>query len=716
MIFLFLIIHQIVFAQNGKEEIKVTDMLKIRKVGDISLANDGSKVVYSVTSIEPDGDAKWEYKYVTQLYMAATDGSQTKQITFNKDGASQPIFSPDGKQLAFVRTVDAKPQIFVLSMEGGEPIQLTKSKYGASNPKWSPDGKQLLFTGTITLKELLTDSVLNPQKEMPQWLYEKPGFSGNENLKISMAKADPDGSIEEIRNYLGNNEKDKKAKVLNKLHFQNEYTTTAEVDLSQIFILDMANDSQPKALTHHFYSCKNPSFTKDGKQIVFETSSTENNSMNREWDSEIWIMNSDGSAPRKIIGKPNMNYREATISPSGKWLAFESSKIEASTESVFFAKLILMPLNGTEKDMITISWDRDKSSLKWSDDGNFLYFISKQNGGSVICRLDIKTKIVTTLTDSNSGVLSMDLHNNRIVFTKTEVANPSELFAANTEIKNVVQLSSLNTDWLKSKKLSFPEKKTFVNNKGMTVEYWVMKPTQYEQGKKYPLLLEMHGGPAAMWGPGEISMWHEFQFFCAKGYGVVYCNPRGSTGYGDAFLRDNIKDFGDGPMSDVMHALDETVAQGWADTSKLLITGGSYAGYLTTWIISHDHRFRAACTQRGVYDFRTFFGEGRAWQLIGQYYGGHPWEVSAKEILEKQSPINYVQNITTPLIIFHGENDLRTGVSQSEELYRSLKVLGRPVEYVRHPGATHEITRSGNNRQRIDQMLRTYEFFERFIK
>lgn len=251
----------------------------------------------------------------------------------------------------------------------------------------------------------------------------------------------------------------------------------------------------------------------------------------------------------------------------------------------------------------------------------------------------------------------------------------------------------------------------------MEIEYWVMKPTNYEAGKKYPLLLEIHGGPSAMWGPGEASMWHEYQYFCSKGYGVVYCNPRGSGGYGLDFLRGNLNDWGTGPTNDVLTALNKTLAaESWADSSRLLITGGSYAGYLVAWIIAHDHRFKAACSQRGVYDLATFFGEGNAWRLVPNYFGGYPWETATKATLERESPINYVQNITTPYIIFHGDNDRRTGFVQSEMMFRSLKVLGRPVEYIRHPGGTHELTRSGNNRQRMDQMLRTYEFFERWLR
>jgi dipeptidyl aminopeptidase/acylaminoacyl peptidase len=276
-------------------------------------------------------------------------------------------------------------------------------------------------------------------------------------------------------------------------------------------------------------------------------------------------------------------------------------------------------------------------------------------------------------------------------------------------------ISGFNTGWLAQRQLSLPEKHSFRNALGETIEYWVMKPVGYTSGKRYPLLLDIHGGPSAMWGPGEASMWHEFQYFCGKGYGVVYCNPRGSGGYGLDFLRANIKDWGTGPTSDVLTALDKAIAEGWADTARLLVSGGSYAGYLTAWIVGHDHRFKAACAQRGVYDLATFFGEGNAWRLVPNYFGGYPWEPEVKALLQQESPITYVNNITTPLIIFHGENDRRTGFVEGEMLYRSLKVLGRPVEYVRHPGATHELTRSGDNRQRIDQMLRTYEFFTRYI-
>jgi dipeptidyl aminopeptidase/acylaminoacyl peptidase len=644
--------------------------------------------------------------------MVNTDGnSAPKQLT-TKEGSSQAAWSPDGKQIAFVRLAEGRPQIFLLSLDGGEAVQLTKFKYGAGTPKWSPDGKQILFSSNISLKDLLTDSLLNPSHSLPAWPYEKPGFEKNEELRTPDAKADPDGNIDEIRSYLENDEADKKAKVVDKLNFQDEMGVNTEMSFNHFFIVDINATNKPIELTKGFYQFISADFTPDGKQVVLSGNVDSLQHPDRSLENEIFIVNADGSGLKKILGEPGMNYNSPVVSPSGKWLSFQYGK----TSFVTVSTLAIVPINGSVKDQIDIPFDRSKGNYVWSPDEKYIYFSAQSNGGQPIYRADISTKKIEQLSDYNSGVISFDIEKNKLVFAKTQIADPFELYIANADAKNEKRVSDFNYSWIQSRQISFPEKRSFVDNKGMTIEYWIMKPVNYDATKKYPLLLEIHGGPSAMWGPGETSMWHEYQFFCGKGYGVVYCNPRGSGGYGLDFLRANINDWGTGPTSDVLTALDKTVAaEKWVDTSKLLITGGSYAGYLVAWIIAHDHRFKAACSQRGVYDLATFFGEGNAWRLVPNYFGGYPWDSTTKAILQRESPITYVQNITTPYIIFHGESDRRTGTTQGEMMYRSLKVLGRPVEYVRHPGATHEITRSGNNRQRIDQMLRTYEFFERWI-
>ncbi len=694
------------FAQTG---IKVTDLLNIKSINGITVNNNG-KALFTVNAIEPDAENKGEFKYVNQIWMVATDGnSLPKQLT-TKEGSSQAAWSPDGKQLAFVRLSDTKPQVFLLSLDGGEAVQLTHFRYGAGTPKWSPDGKQIVFSSNIPLKDLLKDSILNPNKQIPLWPYEKPGFDKNENLLANNAKPNPDGNMDEIRAYLDNNEKDKKAKVLDKLQFQEESTTSAEINLNHFFVVSIEPNAQPAELTHGFYSFSSVQFTPDGKQIIITGNTDATQHPDRALESCIFIADANGNNIRKLLSEKDKRFSGTSLSPSGKWIAFDYG----NTSFVSVPQLGIMPLNGTAKDIINIPFDRNRSNYTWSNDEKYLYCNAQSNGGAPLYKINIETKQIERLSGYENGITNFDIKGNTLVYAKTEPTDPFELYTADANMKNEKRISSFN-DWVTKKKLSLPEKHSFKNNAGMEIEYWVMKPTNYTVGKRYPLLLEIHGGPSAMWGPGETSMWHEFQYFCSQGYGVVYCNPRGSGGYGTDFLRGNVNDWGTGPTSDVLTALDKTVIEGWADTSKLLVTGGSYAGYLVSWIIAHDHRFKAACSQRGVYDLSTFFGEGNAWRLVPDYFGGYPWEPKTKAILERESPITYVQNITTPYIMFHGENDLRTGTIQGEMLYKSLKVLGRPVEYVRHPGGTHELTRSGNNRQRIDQMLRTYEFFERWI-
>jgi len=483
------------------------------------------------------------------------------------------------------------------------------------------------------------------------------------------------------------------------------------MNFNHFFIVDVQSNATPKPVTTGFYRFGNLEFTPDGKQIIITGDRDAAQHPDRSLESEIFIANTDGTGWRMLVGKEGTSYNSAVLSHDGKWLALEYNKVS----SVSVPTLALLPVNGSEKDLINIPFDRNIGTLVWSKDDRSIFFTAQSNGGVPLYRLDVGTKQITQLTSENVGMLSFDLADNKLAYVQTAASDPSAFYVSDATMKNPRRVMTFNENWLQQKQLSVPEKHSFKNSLGQTVEYWVMKPVNYEAGKKYPLLLEIHGGPASMWGPGELSMWHEYQYFCSKGYGVVYCNPRGSGGYGVNFLRSNIKDWGAGPTSDVLTALDKAVAEGWADTSKLLVTGGSYAGYLVAWIIAHDHRFKAACSQRGVYDLLTFFGEGNAWRLVPNYFGGYPWEPEAKAVLQRESPINYVQNITTPYIIFHGDNDRRTGFVEGEMLYRSLKVLGRPVEYVRHPSATHEITRSGNNRQRIDQMLRTWEFFERWI-
>ena len=707
LILLFSFFSTITFAQTGNEKILVTDMTKIQQVSNVSIAPDGKRAIYALRTNEPNETDKLDFDYRTHLWVS--DFQTVKQITRGSESVSGASWSSDSKQITFARSIKKQSQIFIMPLDGGEAFQLTDLKYGANNPQWSPDGTKILFTVNVTFSELLKDSLLNPMKKLPSWSYEKAGFKSNDFLKnTKKIKANPDGSLEEIRAYLDKDIEDKKAKVFSRLTFQGESSTEPEIRFNLLFVIEAKEGAKPVQITKNFWSFNNAVWSVDSKKIYAVCGLDSMQHPDRELNTVIVRMNTDGTELRQIVGEKGISYNNPTLSPDGKMMIFTSSK----TEWLGFNQIMISNADGSNKTAIT--FDRASNNFEWSDDSKYVYFAANSNGGIPMYRLDIQTKKVERLSDFDSGISSFDVCKDRIVYSKTEVKNPSELYAADLTMKNPTKLSSHNANFLKNKVLSFPEKRTYANSKGQMIEYWIMKPSNFEAGKAYPLLLNMHGGPTAMWGPGEFSMWHEFQYFCSQGYGIVYANPRGSGGYGKDFQFSNYQDWGTGPTEDVLAAASDAAKESWVDTSRQVITGGSYAGYLTAWIVSHDNRFKAAFAQRGVYDLTTFMGEGNAWRLTPNYFG-YPWDAKSKEILDRESPYSYVDKIKTPLLIKHGENDLRTGIVQSEMMYKSLKILGKEVEYVRMPGATHELSRTGNVRQKIDRMLRIYEFFERYI-
>ena len=708
LVLLFSLFLNTTYGQIGKDKILVTDMTKIHQVNNISISPDGKRAIYSLKINEPNESDKLDFDYRTHLWLS--DFQTVKQITRGSESVSGATWSADSKQIAFSRNVKKQSQIFIMPLDGGEAFQLTDLKYGANNPQWSPDGTKILFNVNVTFSELLKDSVLNPLKKLPYWSFEKAGFKNNDFLKNNKKiKANPDGNLEEIRAYLDKDVEDKKAKVFSRLNFQGESTTEPEMKFNLLFVIEAKEGAKPVQISKSYWSFNNAIWSADSKKVYAVCGLDSTQHPDRELNTAIVSVNVEGSEFRQLVAEKGISYNNPQLSSDGKMMIFTSSK----TEWLGFNQLMISNADGSNK--IPIIFDRAANNFEWSNDSRFVYFTANSNGGIPMYRLDVQSKKVERLSDFDSGISSFDVGYDRIIFSKTEVKNPSELYSANLLMKNQTKLSSHNDNYLKNKALSFPEKRTYANSKGQMIEYWIMKPSNFEAGKAYPLLLNMHGGPTAMWGPGESSMWHEFQYFCSQGYGIVYANPRGSGGYGKDFQFSNYQDWGTGPTEDVLAAASDAAKESWVDTSRQVITGGSYAGYLTAWVISHDNRFKAAFAQRGVYDLTTFMGEGNAWRLTPNYFGGYPWEEKTKTILDRESPYSYVNKIKTPFLIKHGENDLRTGIIQSEMMYKSLKIMGKEVEYVRMPGATHELSRTGNVRQKIDRMLRIYEFFERYI-
>jgi dipeptidyl aminopeptidase/acylaminoacyl peptidase len=708
----------VAFAQT-KSPIVATDLMKIATANQIQISPDGNKAVMVVTRKAVKNDN--EYYYTRHLYLLDLIGStEPTQLTFGEKNDGQPQWSPDGKHIAFVRPDNEKSQIWLLPLTGGEAHVITKAEHGASNPRWSPDGKKILFTSSLTQYAV---------EGKVTWGFERPARVPDDEPNFKNMKADdkkkvtvtPDGNLQDIRAWLAKNASESNPRVLYRQDIQGELNLVPDENYSHLFVKTIGNEDKPAQLTNGFQDFANAEWSADGKKIICE-SKVYDIHPDRERDADIWAIDVDTKQAKSLIKWQGYSLSNPQYSPDGATILFYAS----STEGRFYAQSILATAsaNGERPTLLTASLDRDAGQSVWSADSKTIYFTAQIDGDIPLYSIPAKGGAITKIIGNDSGVNDFDVQGDRMVYALTETKNPWEVYSHSLKLlpagqagKTSKQLTQLNEGWLKERQIISPKEYWLTRPDGTKVQYWVMEPVNKKEGAKYPTILNIHGGPSAMWGPGIFSMWHEYQLENSWGYGVVYSNPRGSGGYGDKFKRANFKDWGTSPAGDILSSLDEAMkTHSWIDKDNLFMEGGSYAGYMVAWIISHDNRFKAANAQRGVYDLTTFMGEGNAWRLIPDHFGGYPWEKETKVLLDANSPYSFVDKINTPLLIIHGDVDLRTGVIQSEMLYKSLKILNKPVEYIRYPKEGHELTRSGNPGRMMDHMLRVIEFFERYAK
>jgi len=686
--------------------VRVTDILELKQLGSVSLSADGRFVVYAVQSVAGEGN---KISYNTQLWLVPADGSAVpRQLTFGEHSASNPAWHPSGNKIAFSRAVDGKSQIFVLPLTGGEAIQYTFEKHGASSPRWSPDGRHLLYSVTwqhlyLLAKEHLSDG--------PAWPQEKP-MRRPFDIDAS-TEPNPDGSIAEIRAWLDQNEREQSPKILNRLNFQGEFHLLPQRSYTHWYVMPDEAGADARALTDGFFSFSNASWMPDSRTVLLEGNTQTDIHPDRVRDSGIYRVTISGGAPERFIFKEGFSFGSPVPSPDARHIAFRY--FDNEERGYFQTKIGLLEVATGTMRVFGEALDRALGNVQWSPDSRFVYAVAPADGGFPLYRFRVSTGNMERLSSFETGIRDYAVHANTIVYVQTSIENPFELYTADASLNRARRISTHNHGWISQRQLSKPVMHTVTTEDGVEVQYWVMKPHGYTEGMKFPTVLQIHGGPSAMWGPGEASMWHEFQLFTSHGFGVVYSNPRGSGGYGYDFQKANHQDWGFGPMLDVLTALEDASARyAWIDQERLTVTGGSYGGYLVAFIIGNDHRFVAAAAQRGVYELETFLGEGNAWALIPDRFGGFPWEEGMAELLRRESPQTYAHLITTPLLIKHGDNDLRTGVSQSEMLYRTLKILERDVEFIRYPNAGHDLSRTGNPWHRMDRLLRMIEFMRRY--
>ncbi len=741
-------------AWCAKQPIKQTDLLKIERVTEVRVTPDGAFAVYGVQSIHTDAPATPggdpAYSYRTNLWMSdlRDPGAKPIQITFGDRSDSMLAISPDGRQLAFVRPdrMDepaglsaaktekrSRPQVWIMPLHTpGEPRMVTTLEHGATAPHWRADGKALLVSSAIPISALPGKPSFESERPGRDWWdFDRPPLkpegqktgeadqaSGETSSAAKKINGSPDGDLRSIRDWLEHNSAHNDPSDITRINFLGELSLNNELTMAELFRVDLEPEPKTTQLTRTYRDHGGAVFSPDGSRILFAAEPESKLHPDRLREKRvIWEMNADGANERPLITQDGYSLGEPQFTPDGKHLIVVGQQNDQPTYRQ--AMLAMCDSDGSHLTWLTKDGEPGVQQPEVTPEGRVYYTVNYQ-GGEPLRRVDLKTRRVEEVIDGPVGVNAFAAAQGEVVYAQIGAENPNELYLAPADRANgnrvpARRLTEINAAWLEDRQLSLPEEHWITRPDGLKVQYWVMKPTNAVAGQQYPWVLDIHGGPSAMWGPGEFTMWHEYQIFCALGYGVVYSNPRGSSGYGYDFQRANYKDWGDGPMGDIMAALDDAASKNsMIDSKRLFVTGGSYAGYMTAWIVGHTDRFKAAAAERGVYDLSTFFGEGNAYRLVPEEFGGYPWEPETRRILDRQSPITYVSNIHTPLLIIHGSSDNRTGVVQGQMLFRALKQMDRPVEYIRYPGVGHEITRSGPPQQRMDHMLRIIEFFERY--
>ncbi|WP_282636567.1 S9 family peptidase [Sphingobacterium thalpophilum] len=687
--------------------IVASDLLRIKNITDLQVKPDGSELAYAVRGIVADTSDHTRFRYETVWYLNRTAAPSAAERIQGDHQFTQILYSPDGRRWAIGKGSNKKPQLFSFPSDGQPPLQVTALEQGLGTVHFSPDGSKVLLSVSHTLDELLKSKDFNAAGTLPPWPLEKPGDSLQASLLAGPAAEDRDGSLAGVMAYLQHNERQGIAKVTNKLQFQTENSTTGELRFTHWYVLDLAAKGQQVPVSEGFRNHSAAEFLGNDR-VLFSVETENGLHPDRTVSTDLVLLDLRTRKRQLVLGDGIHRHQLAAVAASGKWVAVNRVQHNSLTVGELFI------YDARHWKGFSLALDRSLTNVQFSADERSVYFIALDRGGRTINRADLKTGKIRRLSPVEEGIGDYWVDGGRAFFTKTTFANPSELYRADADFKHATVISDVNRRWLATKNIGIAEKSSFRNEKGLEVDYWLLKPADYREGRQYPLLVEIHGGPASMFGPADASMWLEYQYFRARGYAVLFSNPRGSSGYGEDFLKANFKDWGPGPSRDVLEAVDRTLATGIVDSAQLFITGGSYGAYLTTWILAHDKRFRAASSQRGVYDLYVFFGSANVWPMLKRYFDGFPWEKETRELLLAQSPTSHAERISTPLLIFHGEQDNRTGPVQSDFLYKQLKYLGRQTEYVRHPGADHEITRSGDVGQRLDQLLRTYAFFERY--
>lgn len=707
-------------ATVGAQQRPVTahDLYQLRTASDVALSPDGRTAVFVVTEIDSADN-----RYVRDLWLARTDGAATRRLTWTRSAAlTEPAFSPDGRSIAFVTRRGAGPtQVWILPFaDGGEAWPLTSLKTGASGPAWSPDGRRIAFTSQLEPEQIERGQDRpEPEEELRSGRVRANGTDSSRVEAGALARIHTDRAAAHraMRDLFARNEARDDPRRVTRLNYMGE-TDLAPERYAQIYVVDVAHDAEPVALTAGLFPSGQPVWSPDGAHLIYRAAPPlGDHHPDYEQESDLYRIAARAGATPERIAEPGYAAFGPRYSADGRFVVYTRRAWDTQFRTAVNNELVVMRPDGTARVCVTCALDRSPAAFVVTDDG-WLYFSVQTEGSVPLYRTRLDRIEPERLIDGPRGVLSFDVAGGTIAWTQASPTRPSDVFAAHADGTGERALTELNREFLAEVYVGDYEELWYASYDGTRIQGWFIRPfpAAVPAGERAPLAVQIHGGPHVMWGPGEASMWHEYQMLAGAGYTVFLSNPRGSGGYGEAGLQAIHRGWGTNDGRDILIGADSVIARGLADPARQVVTGGSYAGFMTAWLIAHDapDRFAAAVSQRGVYDLATWYHASNTWRLFEGEFATRPWE--DPEITFRHSPLSHVENIRTPLLILHGEADLRTTLAGAEALYRAMTVLRKQVEFVRYPGAGHELSRSGPPHQRVDRLLRILEYFERHTR
>ena len=657
-----------------KRPMTFMDIMELKNVGGVSLSPDGSKVAYTVSGwehpnarpstdpVKPDTAKGDKHETRSHIWIVSAAGGTPRQLTFSERGESAPQWSPDGRSLAFLSSrgsgTDTKTQLWILPMDGGEAYQLTTSKENVSGFEWSKDGSRIAYLAVDTLPK--ADEAKTARRDDPQV------FEGNFRL-------------------------------------------------SHAWVIDVATKRATEVAHGNLTVSGAPSWSPDGTRLAFQAAPT---TMLRDTRSDIYIVTVADKSLKKITTKPEAGSPPAW-SPDGKTIAFTilPQTHTARADSIMDREigndhLVLYDVaSGSAKDTYDPKIDISAGNPRWAPDGSRVLFTTGERAWAAVYAYDLASNKLNRLVGKmliGSPSLS---HDGRLAaYTLGSSDAPADVYVSDLTFASPKRLTDINPQ-LRDIALGETDVITWKSTDGTPVEGVLLKPVGYQAGRKYPLLVEAHGGPTGATNAGFKANWGSpGQVWAGQGWAVLYPNPRGSANYGEKFTRANIMDWGGGDYRDIMTGVDDVIKRGIADSSKMAFEGWSYGCYMTAWVVSQTSRFKAARMGAGLADLQSMYGTTDIPGYIGTFFSGIPTQKTL-DFYRARSAITFVDNVTTPLLIQQGGSDQRVPIGQSMEFYRALKDRGKTVQLVFYPREGHGLSEYYHQ---LDKMQREYDWMTKY--